>query len=308
MTSAVTPAALQAEGIAIAEELKLLLADAEDSAWGARFEALRTRLQQSVRDAERAMEPRLKVYRERLGQLASAVEAWQASPARTWEAFRREVQPAVEALNASLKELPSRPSNARRMVFHVLMGLGCTALVYAIPWRWLLIACPFTMALFAWGSEISRARSPQINKTLMRYFGPIAHAHEWKRVNSATWYVTALLILASFYPLTSCALAVLTLGLGDPAAALVGRRWGKTRLRSGRSLEGTLAFVAVATLACFALLVGHAHLGAKTALVVALVAGVSGAIAEVFSTRVDDNFSIPLSVGTATALALWLLK
>lgn len=326
-----TPAALQAEGQAITDELRALLAEARltasSEAWRdelalaarQRVDAIAARVREAAAEAERSVEPRLATLRERFGQLAGAME--RAAPAvvegsptgraegwgASWEAFRREVQPAVDALAESLKELPARPSNARRMVLHVCMGLTTTALVYLLPRFWLIL-CPGVVALFAWSAEISRARSPRINAALMRFFGPVAHAHEWRRVNSSTWFATAMLLLAIVAPRVSCALATLTLGLGDPAAALIGRRWGRTKLRSNRSLEGTLTFVAVAALACFALLrVMHPQYGLYTAAMAALVAGVSGALAEAYSTRIDDNFSIPVSVAAATAAVFALL-
>jgi dolichol kinase len=40
----------------------------------------------------------------------------------------------------------------------------------------------------------------------------------------------------------------LALGVGDPAAAWVGRRWGTLKILGRKSLQGTLAFVAAATL------------------------------------------------------------
>jgi len=328
--TAATPAALQAEGQAIADELRALLAEAKLSAsseaWREEMtqaarqqvDALANRVRRAAAEAEAVMEPRVATLRERIAQLAGVLER-AAPPVTTapaeqaegwgarWEAFRREVQPAVDALAESLKELPARPSNARRMVLHVCMGLTTTALVYPLPRAW-LIAAPGLVALFAWTSEISRARSPRVNAALMRFFGPVAHAHEWRRINSSTWFTTALLLLALFFPKVSCAMATLTLGLGDPAAALVGRRWGRTRLGSNRSLEGTLTFVVVASLACFALLrTLHPQYSLGTAALVALAAGVSGALAEVLSTRVDDNFSIPMSVGVVTAALLALL-
>ncbi len=330
--TAATPAALQAEGQAITDELLALLSEARLSAaseaWREelaqaarqRVGALSERVRRAAAEAEAVVEPRLATLRERMGQLAGVMEraaptVVEATPTgraegwvATWEAFRREVQPAVDALAESLKELPARPSNARRMVLHVCMGLTTTALVYLLPRFW-LIAVPGVVALWAWGAEISRARSPRINAALMRFFGPVAHAHEWRRINSSTWFTTALLLLALTCPRVSCAMATLTLGLGDPAAALVGRRWGRTRLRSNRSLEGTLTFVAVASLACFALLRAiHPQYGVGTAVLAAVVAGVSGALAEAFSTRIDDNFSIPVSVAAATAAVLGLLR
>ena len=91
-------------------------------------------------------------------------------------------------------------------------------------------------------------------------------------------------------------------------AALVGRRFGRIRLLNGRSLEGTLAFVVAATLATFTLfMVFHASMGLGVALGLAVAAAVFGAVAELVSLRVDDNFSIPLSAAAGVALLATVL-
>ena len=142
----------------------------------------------------------------------------------------------------------------------------------------------------------------------MGMFGALAHAHERHRINSSTWYATALLILSLLTSPAVSAIAVAVLGIGDPVAALIGRRFGRTQLRAGRSLEGTSAFVVSASLTAFlvatALLPGTLGLRA----VVAVVAGVSGALAEVFSTRADDNLTIPLAVAASASAVLALLS
>lgn len=102
-------------------------------------------------------------------------------------------------------------------------------------------------------------------------------------------------------PATMASLAVL--GVADPVAALVGRRWGRHRLRAGRSLEGTVAFaVSGALVAALALLAAGGLSGMEVALF-ALLAGVVGAIAELVTTRLDDNLTIPVAVGAALTAA-----
>ena len=96
-------------------------------------------------------------------------------------------------------------------------------------------------------------------------------------------------------------MAIAVLGLADPAAAVIGRRFGKHRLIHGRSLEGTITFVIVGFVAAFS--VGLLHLAPPAAAVGALGASLLGALAELTSRRIDDNLSIPL----ASAAGAWAL-
>ena len=97
-----------------------------------------------------------------------------------------------------------------------------------------------------WGGTIS---TPTVEQTtqgaeptrvaLLRVLGRIAHAHEHHRVNSSTWYGTAPVVLGGFFDPAVAAIAVAIHGLADPAAAWIGRRWGRVALVNGRTLEGT---------------------------------------------------------------------
>jgi dolichol kinase len=142
----------------------------------------------------------------------------------------------------------------------------------------------------------------------MALFGKLAHVHERYRVNSATWYATALMLLSLWSSSAVSAIAVVVLGVGDPVAAMVGRRFGRTRLRAGRSLEGSLGFVGSAFVVAWVVAVLLLPGSLSAHLLIALVAAISGAVAEIFSTRLDDNLTIPLSVAASVTALQALLR
>ncbi len=307
----------------LANDLRSLLEEIDPARWRddleaaarQRANAIMERLQGIPGDAGTTGEVQLV---ERLGQLRSVLDraldglpsresiTTQAQSARAaWATFQRDVQPAYEALAASLRSMtvtapaPLRPTNYHRNAFHISSGLCVVALSEFLPSRLWLILPPLAFAIFAWGSEVSRRIWPQINNGLMRLFGPVAHAHERHRINSATWFVTAVLILGLAFPRYGAATGVAVLALADPAAALIGRRFGRTKLHANRSLQGTLAFFVVGAVAAFAVLaLRHpASLGAMA--VTALATAFAGAVAELYTDRLDDNFTIPLAAASA---------
>lgn len=207
------------------------------------------------------------------------------------------------AESASERTPITRPTNVARSGFHVTAGFVSLALIRVLPGRWWLFALAAAFATFAWTSEFLRRRSPEINAKLMSFFGPVAHAHERHHTNSSTWYVTALALIAAFAPMRGAELAVLVLGLADPAAGVVGRRFGRIQLSANRTLEGTLTFVVVGALASLVWLTATGAAPIQ-ALLVSLIAGTAGALAELGSSRrFDDNFSIPVAVALATGIA-----
>jgi dolichol kinase len=200
--------------------------------------------------------------------------------------------------------LVSRPANHTRSAVHALSGiLALLALQHLVTTSRMMVFLALAFAVWAWSMEIGRRQSPAVNRLLMKVFGPIAHPHEHHRVNSATWYCTALLALSLTASPMACSLAVIVLGIGDPAAALIGRRWGRTRLASGRSLEGSLGFVFAAALAaCVTLGVYYPALGFGEMAALAFGAAFAGAIAELLTAGLDDNLVIPLAAAAGATL------
>lgn len=303
---------LQRESLLALDDLRDALSRIDPASWReeletavrARVESARERLQR-IADADRS--PGMNAARERVTALLATLDALPApreAALTAWTNFRAAASQRVDSLNETLRELSAakaRPSNLARSFFHAMSGLTAVGAIALVADRRWLISIVVPWACFAWGSEILRRRFRGANVRLMRVLGPIAHPHEWHRVNSATWFITALLILASVAPLRSAALGCVVLALGDPAAAMVGRRWGRLKIAQNRTLEGALTFAAVGTLASLAVLAVLP--GAPTShLALALTAGVVGALTELYSGRVDDNLSIPLVTAAAVTL------
>lgn len=231
-----------------------------------------------------------------------------------WLAFKKRLQPSYIELAKRLKaesiHVPSlRPTNYARNVLHVTTALGVVALLELLDNPALVLGIAAIVAAAAWSTELARRVSPRVNTLVMKVFNPVAHPHEVQRVNSATWYTTALLLLAATQSTLLCVTGVVVLGIGDPIAALVGRRFGRIKLLHGRSLEGTVAFALSATAATFiAFALFHSSMGLSMAFGLAAAASVAGALAELFSLRVDDNFSIPLSAAAGVVLMTTLLQ
>jgi dolichol kinase len=312
--------ALQARPIAV--ELHAILRDLDPARWREDMEtALRARLQEIQVKLEelRAMNPpdeALDRLKERISELESllashtaTLQARVVATREEWMGFRASLQPAYESLANSLAawdiHVPAlRPTNYRRNLLHAGAGVGIMFIIAAAPSIGWLRVLAGVFFVYAWSMEGLRRRNSGLNDRLMAMYGTFAHPHEWYRVNSATWYCTALLMLSLMGSQVIGALAVMVLAFGDPAAALVGRRWGRIRLLNGRSLEGSLTFVAAGWVAAFgAIVLLFGEVGVGAAALMALAGAVVGAVAELVSRKIDDNLSIPAAAG----LAAWAM-
>lgn len=306
-------------------ELHALLRDIDPSRWRdgveTAFRARLSRIQEGAAQlatAARSEEKRDSV-RERLEELARAIREYspqQSLPSKQalqeeWLQFRVRVAPSYEAVAAALRgqsiQVPSlRPTNYARSLFHVLSAFGSIALLEVVLPLWSLPWVTGTVGLICWSLEATRRIWPGWNKTLFKFvfFKVIAHPREVHNVNSATWYVTALFVLSLLQSPLVGAVALAVLGLADPAAAMIGRRWGNTKLIHGRSLEGSLAFVVVGTASALGTIhLVHPEVMWPASLAIGASAAVFGGIAELFSKRLDDNLTVPLSAAAGTVMA-----
>lgn len=90
-------------------------------------------------------------------------------------------------------------------------------------------------------------------------------------------------------------LGIVTLGLGDPSACVVGKLFGKHKFKNGKSVEGFIAFIIGATISMFM----FTHIAIWKLIPIALV----GAIAEAYSGE-KDNMMIQLTVALAAFIIL----
>ena len=202
---------------------------------------------------------------------------------------------------AAAHELPYR-EELRRKALHLLalvLPLGTALLGKSTA---LLVLVP--TAIFALTCDVLRSRSHRFARLIRRIFGPLMRADEWGsgaetddaflgiRVNGATWTLVTMALLTLLFPVPVAVTAFSLFMVGDAAAALVGRRFGRTLWGSGpRTVEGSAAFLGAAALTVALLVsIGYATVpwwGGALAVVVA-------AGAEAVPRPLNDNLRVPL--------------
>ena len=156
-----------------------------------------------------------------------------------------------------------------------------------------------------WG----RYLHPETGKIFYKIFGFLLREHELdhkkKNLNGATYVLISALVSVLIFPKIIFISAFSILIISDSAAALVGRKFGKHKFLS-KSFEGTLTFFVSA---CIVILFTPKVGGFFEEYLIGFIGAFVGAIVENVSFKlVDDNLSIPLSVGfTMWGLYLALL-
>lgn len=141
--------------------------------------------------------------------------------------------------------------------------------------------------------DVVRLRNERVNALFFRVFRSTVSHRELQGPASSTWYLLGSAIVIAVFDPRIAVVGILVLAIADPAASLLGRRWGK-RPMGGGTVVGSLTFF-VAAFAVTAL-----HFDVLRAGAVAL----AGTLTEAYVTGVDDNLTVPLT----TATALWILS
>jgi dolichol kinase len=183
-----------------------------------------------------------------------------------------------------------------RKAFHML-SLAYLAAYHLIGWPRVLIALAAWLAVVTC-VETGRFLSERLNRILTGFFHGMIRDSE-HRAYSGIFHTTAgclaTMLIAGPRPEVVTA-AVLCLALGDAAAALAGKAWGRHRLPgSSKSVEGSLACLAVCLSAGAA-----CGLGAAAAAGAALAATI---VESLPTTRFfNDNLWMPVAAAAAALL------
>ena len=154
------------------------------------------------------------------------------------------------------------------------------------------------LAGFALILDLGRYFHPEIGKIFYKIFGFLLRKHELdhkkKNLNGATYVLISALISVLIFPKLIFISAFTILIVSDSSAALIGRKFGKRKFLS-KSFEGTLAFFISA---CIVILFTPKIGAFKEEYLIGFIGAFVGALVENVSFRlIDDNLSIPLSVG-----------
>ena len=203
--------------------------------------------------------------------------------------------------------IPYAAELGRKALHLGALVIPATMLVVGREWS---VAILVPLALFGTAWDLARLRWRPLYDFTDRLFGPIMRPEERPafgapfRLNGATWMCLSAALCALLFPIPVAAAALVMLMVGDGAAAVVGRKFGRTHYPgSPKSVEGSAAFFATALLAAWPLTWWPAPGLAPLVLVVG--AAVAAAI-EAVPFPINDNIRVPLVAGAAMALLVGL--
>jgi diacylglycerol kinase (CTP) len=194
-----------------------------------------------------------------------------------------------------------------RKGFHAFNASWGVLLYHFLVPRWMAATAVGVITAMLGVGEFLRLRHPKIQQQYNQHklFGAMLRPSESGRLSGAFYFGLGVFSALALFPKPAVEAACLAMGFGDAAAALVGRRWGTIKLVAGRSLQGSLTFLAVTWIlvAAFRLLFyGDSW---TVALQWGSLAGSAGALSEHISVWLDDNLTVPVLTSAALTLLLY---
>lgn len=145
--------------------------------------------------------------------------------------------------------------------------------------------------------DLGRLYWPLLGRVFNFFFGRWLRSFESERLTGATYFlIGSFLTVLSFPDWRIATAALFFLSLGDLAAALIGKKWGRTQIFD-KTLEGSLA--------CFVVSFGVSLLLVNWR--VGLAGALAATVAEVLPVRINDNVLVPLVSAGVMAISAALL-
>lgn len=142
--------------------------------------------------------------------------------------------------------------------------------------------------------DVYRLRSPSFNKIILTLGKYIMRDTEKSSIAGSTFMIIGVLIIIAVFPPSVVMLSLLFLAVADPIASYFGVRYGKDRLIGRKTLQGSMAAFFACTLVAAAYFYAH-NMMTERILIVSILAGLIGAVAEVFPVGdLDDNLVLPV--------------
>jgi dolichol kinase len=183
-----------------------------------------------------------------------------------------------------------------------LLSLSIPGIYYFIT-KQLALTILIPIALAFLSVDLARYYHRPTREWFYRWFGWLLREHEsdevTKRLTGATNILLSGILCMLIFPKIIFVNAFAILILSDITAALVGRRFGRRRFFY-KSLEGAFGFF-IAALVVVSL--APKVEGQALEYLIGIFAAAVGAVAESLSFKIDDNITVPLSIG----FVMWAL-
>jgi diacylglycerol kinase (CTP) len=190
-----------------------------------------------------------------------------------------------------------------RRLFHMANGVGIATVYLISLTHQQMIHFLGTLLCLLYIVEQVRINYPETANKLLPITRFIIRAEEQLKESAMLPYTIAVLLTIITFPKPIALVAIYTLAIADPLSAIIGIKFGKNKIVSHKSLEGSAAFFISTFLCSFIVLSGYQGEITGTITFISISIALLSSAFEMVPLKLDDNLTIPLS----TAFMLWIL-
>ncbi|MEO0293570.1 MAG: diacylglycerol/polyprenol kinase family protein [candidate division WOR-3 bacterium] len=184
-----------------------------------------------------------------------------------------------------------------RKLLHI--GTALFPICYIFVPRFKMIVALAIVSFITLLVDFLRLEVKKLNKIFNRYFGKLLWEKEKKTLTAGTHYVAGAFLSIYFFDKWIAIAVLLFLSFGDTLAHIIGVKWGKIRLDSEKTVEGSVA--------CFVVCLFVSIFLPHPNKLVLFLGSIVASLVEFFPFGIDDNFALPLITGVAMEIILKIL-
>ncbi|MAF77427.1 MAG: hypothetical protein CME63_16860 [Halobacteriovoraceae bacterium] len=188
-----------------------------------------------------------------------------------------------------------------RRLFHCSMGLG-VGLVYQFLLThsraiYILGFCACVVYIL----EQVRINYPGLGSKVKIINKYLFRAEEQLKESAGVPYVMGILLTLISFPKVVALIAIYTLAVADPLSAIIGIRYGRTKITEHKSLQGSGAFFLSCFTVSFLVFYWASHLSGQLGdyslgpiILCSFLIALTSSLFELIPLKLDDNLTIPL--------------
>ena len=151
--------------------------------------------------------------------------------------------------------------------------------------------------------EFLRLTNQKVQRYFLTHFSPLLRTHEKQKITGTGYYLLSALLSISLFKKELAIACLSFLVLGDMFAAIIGMRFGRTKILAGKSLEGSLAcFIVCLVIGLFVAWLFPTHLNLQ----IIAIGAFTATIVELLPLGLDDNLTIPLISGLVMEILIYV--
>ena len=195
-----------------------------------------------------------------------------------------------------------------RKIIHMSSFLIVIFIYFADKWTACVVTGILFLLFFTANSLLLYSKFRFLNDIKVKHLSFLLRENEKYGYISSNWFLLGCFLSVLLFQKYIAMLGITVLIFGDAFAALIGMRFGKHRFKNKKSVEGTLAFIAVSYL----FLAGFAvFLKLDTLFIIAALVSIPAvSVFEIYSKqlKIDDNLLIPILFGVLMISLLFVFE